>query len=339
MYKRGTFLKYFGKTILLMAMAVIALLLGIASWYFLPVSRELKILIMILWGIVVLFILGAEFSRHKRKTRVLYLGVLLLFAGWWVTIKPSNDRLWEQDVAHTVTGTVNGNHVTLHSVRNFIWRGVEEYDPAWEDRQYDIEKLSSVDLFLSSWGSPAIAHTLISFGFTDGQYVTFSVEIRKELGEKFSEIAGFFKQYEIALIAADERDIIKTRTHIRKEDVLRYRVNLTPEQRERLFLSYVERGNELAKEPSFYNTITANCTTVVFDMVRLIVPSIPMDYRVLVSGYLPSYIYDLGAFEQGKTLEELTRQGQITALADIIGEDPAYSALIRDNTILRDAHE
>ncbi len=49
------------------------------------------------------------------------------------------------------------------------------------------------------------------------------------------------------MIAADERDIIYLRTNIRKEDVYRYRVKLSPAAAKALFLSYVEMGNELAK--------------------------------------------------------------------------------------------
>jgi len=244
---------------------------------------------------------------------------------------PSNNRLWADDVTHTVTGDVSGDHVTLHNVRNFTWRGLEDYDSRWETRSYNLSNLDSVDLFLSTWGNPDIAHTLVSFGFSNGEHITFSVEIRKERRESFSEIAGFFKQYEIALIAADERDIIYTRTNIRKEDVSLYRVHLTSDQRKSLFLSYIQRGNKLAYKPAFYNTITANCTTVVFDMVKLIVPGIPSDYRLLFSGRLPSYIYDLGGFGKKQTLAEIDRSAHISEHAQAMGRDDNYSVYIRKN--------
>ncbi|PZP56368.1 MAG: hypothetical protein DI586_03955 [Micavibrio aeruginosavorus] len=294
---------------------LVSMYFGIAFWYELPVSNSLKFTFCALWFVYVLITLVTLFSRYRRISLTVFTTISIAFVAWWMNIAPSNNRVWADDVAHTVTGRVSGDQITLYNVRNFEWRGLDEYDARWETREYDLSTLNSVDLFLSTWGNLDIAHTLISFGFSNGDYVTFSVEIRKEHDESFSEVAGFFKQYEVALIAADEGDIIHTRTNIRHEDVSRYRVNLTPEQRKSLFLSYMQRGNELAETPSFYNTITANCTTVVFDMIRLIVPSLPLDYRILVSGRLPSYIYDIGGFGHELSLREITNQSSITQRA------------------------
>lgn len=248
---------------------------------------------------------------------------------WWCSIKPSNTRDWADDVAHGVTGEIEDRDVTLHNVRNFEWRTLDDYTPRWETRRYNIDDLNAVDLFLSVWDNPAIAHTLVSFGFKDGRYLTFSVEIRKEKGEAFSSFAGFFKTYEIALIAAEERDIIRLRTNIRKESVSLYRVQLGPAQREALFLSYIERGNALAREPKFYNTITANCTTVVYDMIRMIIPTLPLDYRVMLSGYLPGYIYKIGGFGRDLTLDQIVSAAGISAKALALDPDTDFSAGIR----------
>jgi Domain of unknown function (DUF4105) len=46
------------------------------------------------------------------------------------------------------------------------------------DKTFDLAKLRSVDLFLSYWGSPYIAHTIMSFGFEGGDHVAFSIETR-----------------------------------------------------------------------------------------------------------------------------------------------------------------
>lgn len=317
------------RILMLLLLIVLSAIVGIAYWYRLPLPEGLKIPFSIIWAILCMIFVAGEFFPWRKCSRVCFLLVLIISLAWWTTIKPSNDRIWADDVAHTVTGTISGHTVTLHNVRNFTWRALDDYDQKWETHTYDLSKLTSVDLFLSTWGNADIAHTLVSFGFKDGQYVTFSVEIRKERHEKFSEVAGFFKQYEIALIAADENDIIRTRTNARKEDVSLYRVLLSPEKAQELFLSYLERGNDLAQEPAFYNTLTSNCTTVVFDMVRLIVPTIPMDYRILFSGRLPSYIYDLGGLGRSQTLEELSAYAHISTHAQKIGEKDNFSRYIR----------
>lgn len=324
-----TALSYFAHVMAVGIVAVVSIILGSAYWYNIPLAPKFRILIIAIWAVIALVIIVSEFTPYKIYTRGFFIAVLLASMMWWSTIAPSNHRDWANDVAHTVTGTVSGDAVILNNVRNFTWRSETDYDASWESRHYDLSKLSSVDLFLSTWKSPDIAHTLVSFGFSDGQFVTFSVEIRKEKGEKFSEIAGFFKQYEIALIAAEENDIIRTRTNTRNENVTRYRIELSPERRRELFLSYLERGNKLAEEPAFYNTLTANCTTVVFDMIRLMMPTIPLDYRILVSGRLPSYIYELGGLEPGYSLEQLTEKGLISAHAQKIGENQNFSAWIR----------
>ena len=64
-------------------------------------------------------------------------------------------------------------------------------------REYDLRQLRSADLVMSYWMGPAIAHTLVSFGFADGRHLVFSLEIRKERGESFSALGGFFRKFEM----------------------------------------------------------------------------------------------------------------------------------------------
>ena len=211
-----------------------------------------------------------------------------------------------------------------------------EFTPHWETRSYDLSKVETVDLFLSYWSGPAIAHTLVSFGFEGGDHVVFSAEIRKEKGESFSSIGGFFKEFDLALIAADERDIVRLRTNARGEDVYRYPIRMPKAGMQALFWSYVETGNRLAAVPTFYNTVTANCTTVVFRLLRALDPALPFDYRILLSGYLPGYIYQNQGFETGLTEAEFRRRAAISTLGLAAGDSPDFSAAIRaDGTLPR----
>ena len=54
------------------------------------------------------------------------------------------------------------------------------------------------------------------------------------------------------------------RTNVRGEDDYLYRIRVPVEDIRSLFLAYVEQTNELVRQPRFYNTITANCTTLVY---------------------------------------------------------------------------
>ncbi|MBB3192140.1 DUF4105 domain-containing protein [Halomonas cerina] len=261
-------------------------------------------------------------------------GQMTVLLAWWRTLVPARDLDWAEDVAHLATGTFEGDRLTLHHVRCFDWQTRDVARVAWERRVYDLSRLVSVDLFVSSWGRPGIAHVLISFGFRqtggkDVEFVTFSVEVRRQRGEPFSEIGGFFKRYELAIIAADERDAVRLRSNVRGERVTLYHVTLSPQARRALLLSLVEGANDLAREPRFYHTITANCTTLVFVMMRRIIEGLPMDHRLLLTGLLPAYIHDHGGLVSGYALCELRRRGDITARARHADAEADFSRRIR----------
>lgn len=302
---------------------------SLALWYQLPMTTACKYAFIALWCMLAV---GLLLALWRRRPWLALGGFLLLFAllqVWWNTLAPSNKRVWADDLAQLTTGRVVDSQVTLNNVRNFDWRSDEDYTLRWETRRYDLDRLASVDLATSYWGMPAIAHVLVSFGFDDGQHVVFTVEIRKERGESYSEIGGFFKQFELSIVAADERDALRVRTNVRNEDVYLYRVNLSDEAIRALFLSYIEQANQLEEEPRFYNTITANCTTIVFDMMRQIVQGLPMDHRLLLTGYLPAYVRDVGGFQANLGLEELQARGRITERAQQANDGPEFSRLIR----------
>ncbi|MEW6204211.1 MAG: DUF4105 domain-containing protein [Pseudomonadota bacterium] len=257
------------------------------------------------------------------------LVALAAFAIWWFSQTPSHNRQWADDVAHMLQADVNGDKVVLKNVRNFEWRTETDYTPKWETREYDLSQLQTADLVLSYWMGPKIAHTLVSFGFADGRYLTFSLEIRKEVGEAFSAWKGFFRQYEAILVAADEADIIKTRSNARGEDVYIYRLAIPPEQLRTLFVAYIEQANKLEKTPEFYNTLTSNCTTVVFDIAKRIVPDLPLDYRLLLSGYFAEYAHAQGGLVEGFSYAELQEKGYIVPRAKAMRPDENFSEVIR----------
>lgn len=300
-----------------------------AFWYQLPLPQTALKLAIGAWAIFAIVVLFLEITRRSWISRGVYGLALIAAVLWWAGIQPSFDREWAPDVEHIVTGTRDGDIVTLKDVRDFDWKSETDFTPRWQTRTYDLSKLETVDLFLSYWSSPAIAHTLVSFGFEGGEHIVFSAEIRKEKGESFSSIGGFFKEFDLALIAADERDIIRLRTNIRGEDVYRYPIHMPQAGMRELFLSYLETGNRLATVPTFYNTVTTNCTTVVFRLLRALDPALPFDYRILLSGYLPGYIYQNQGFETGLTEADFRARAAISALGIAAGDSPDFSAAIR----------
>lgn len=253
-------------------------------------------------------------------------GLLLV---WWQRIRPSNDRNWADDVARITSGSIEGSRVTLRNVRNFDWRANDDYTQRWETRVYDLDRLQSVDMVMSYWDGWAIAHMLICFGFDDGQYVDFSVEVRRQKNRTYSELGGFFKRDGLSIIAADERDVIRVRTNVRGEDDYLYRLRMPLSAMRSLFLGFVEQADRLVATPRFYNTITVNCTMLVYHMMKRIVGYLPFSYRVLFNGYLPAYVYRVGGLDRRYTLTQLQEFGRITERARQSDRSDAFSEDIR----------
>jgi hypothetical protein len=308
-----------------------------ALWYQAPGGHAMKTLILLFWVALHLSLLMALWQGRTALALPVFACAFAGLLIWWRQIEPSNDRLWADDVAQMTTGTVDGTHVTLHNVRNFDWRSDTDYTQRWETRSYDLDRLNSVDMIMSYWSGPAIAHMLVSFGFDDGAHVVFSVEIRRLKVEGFSELGGFFKEFELSIIAADERDVIRVRTNVRGEDDYLYRIRMPLAAMRSLFVGYIGEANSLVKAPRFYNTITVNCTTLVYHMMNRIVGYLPLDYRLLLSGYLPGYVYRVGGLDQRYSLEELRVMGRITFRARKADRSDTFSADIRDGIPLINA--
>ncbi|MCR8547831.1 DUF4105 domain-containing protein [Salipiger sp. P9] len=276
-----------------------------------------------------LLLAGRARMRCRRLGWAVLAGTALLVGGWYMTISPAEDRDWAIDVARGVKAEVSGDLVTLSDLRDFQWHDRDEATVRWIDRTVDLRHLETVDMLTSVWDNPDIAHLLVSFGFADGQHVVFSVEIRREADEVFNELGGFFRQFELVLIGATEEDIVKLRTNYRKEQVSLYPVTLDAAQRRALFMAYVGLAQQLEARPRFYNTLLANCTTVVYGLAQVLKADLPIDRRLILSGRLPEYIEALGVLGGNGTMADRRAAALITAKAQAAGDTADFSAAIR----------
>jgi hypothetical protein len=286
-------------------------------------------------ALAILFCVAAllAFAVLPRRRRTL-VGFLVAFAAvvvWWRGIAPSNARDWQPEVAVLPHATIDGDRITLHGIRNFEYRSESDFTSRYDDRTFDLAELDSGDLVASYWMGDAIAHVFVSFGFGD-DHVAISVETRKERGEVYSTLAGFFKQYELIYVVADERDLIGVRTNHRRpaEDVYVYRVQVPRENLRRLFLDYLRTINDLYERPQFYNTLTTNCTTGVL-LHTLVNPGAPpYSWKVLLSGYAPQYAYELGRLDTSLPFEELRRRSRVNDRAHGADREADFSRRIRE---------
>jgi hypothetical protein len=244
-------------------------------------------------------------------------------------LSPSNDRDWLPEVARLASADVEGNRVVVHNVRNFDYRSETDFTPTWEDRSYDLDHLKSVDLILVYWGSKAIAHAIVSFGFDDGQYLAVSIETRKERGESYSAVQGFFRQYELVYVFADERDALRLRTNFRNEDVYLYHTRISPENTRRIFLSYLARANALRQDPEWYNALTTNCVTSVIPHARAGGAPAPWSMDILLSGHAARQAYRNGNLDDSLPFEQLESRSRVNDAALAAGNASDFSRQIR----------
>jgi hypothetical protein len=236
-------------------------------------------------------------------------------------------------VAVLAYATIQGNVVTVHNIRNFDYRSETDYTAAYYDRQYDLRKLEGVDLIAVYWMGPAIAHTMVSFAFAGGDHLAISIETRKEKGEGYSTLKGFFRHYELVYVVADERDVIRLRTNYRRdppEQVYVYRLQGPIENARRLFMSYMNQINSLKARPEFYNTLTTNCTTNIWLHTRTNPGHPPLSWKILASGYVPQYLYETGRLDTSVPFAELERRAHVNARAQAADGALDFSRRIRE---------
>lgn len=276
------------------------------------------------------------FMRRWLKYTFRIIGLIFVVAlGVWFSIRPSNNRDWTEDQKVLATAEFDGNLVHIKNIRNFTYRSTDDYTPGYYDKTFDISKLKKVSYVVEPFSNfGGSAHTFATFEFEGPEFLSISVEIRKEKGESFSAVKGLFKQYELMYVVADENDAIKLRSNYRNDDVFLYPINTTPEKVQNMFVDMLNRVNELAEKPEFYNTLTDTCTTNIVRHVNAIAPGrIPLDPRILLPGYSDKFAYDLGLIDTDLSFEEARAKFRINERAHTYADAPDFSVKIRDTNL------
>jgi len=309
-------------------LAALALWGALALWFDGPASRPAAALLAA--GFLAAFAFPWLRVRARGRAAATSGLVFAVVLAWWLRIPPSNDRDWLPDVARTPTAERQGSVVTLRDVRHFAYRSETDFSERWETRRYDLEQVEGLDLFLSYWGPTLYAHTILSFQFAGAPPLAVSIETRKQKGESYSAVRGFFRQYELVYVMADERDVVKLRSSFRGERVLLYRLT-TPKAHARALLEqYLAEANALARQPAWYNAFTQNCTTGIWRNIRAIAPNWRFDWRLLANGYLDELVYELGTVDTRLPLAELRARSDVTERARFCAERADFSSCIRE---------
>jgi hypothetical protein len=275
------------------------------------------------------FVIAWFWLPHRRWSRLIVGAVFFCILGWWLSIPPRQDRDWKPDVAVLPNAVIEGDQVTINDVRNFDWRSLTDFTTRYDTRTYNLSRLQGADLFIIYWGSPLIAHSIASFDFGDQGRICFSIETRPERGKAYSAVGGLYRQFELIYVAADERDAIRVRTNVhRDEEVYLYHLNLPLEEIRTRFLEYLRRMNQLHVRPEWYNAITSNCTTNIRTQHVVAKPA-PWDWRILVDGKGDELLYERGVLNRNLPFAELKRRAHINAFAKDADNAPDFSDRIR----------
>jgi hypothetical protein len=279
---------------------------------------------------LVALVLILVLARPWWLRRLLCLGGFIMVLVWFLLIPPSNDRDWQPDVAVLPYAEINGNEVTIHNIRNCDYRSETDYTVRHYDKTLDLSKLQSADFYVVYWGSPLICHTMLSFGFGGNDYVCFSIETRKEKAESYSAIKGFFRQFELTYVVADERDLVRLRTNYRGEQVYLYRLKTDPAIAKLVFLDYLKEVNRLKERPEWYNALTSNCTTNIRGHTRAYTKNKGFDWRIIVNGRVDELAYERGSLEQTLPFAQLKTRSLVNDRAKAADQSPDFSARIRE---------
>jgi len=278
-------------------------------------------------GLVVILVKVRPWWLARGATLLAFVIILV----WFLCIPPSNHRDWMPDVAQLPFADINGDQVTLHNIRNCDYRTETDYTVNTYDKKLDLTKLRSVDFYVVYWGSPMICHTMMSFGFGGDDYICISIETRKEKGESYSAIKGFFRQFELTYVVADERDLVRLRTNYRGEQVYLYRLNTDPAVTRLVFLDYLKEVNRLKDRPEWYNAVTANCTTLIRGHTKPYAKNAKFDWRMLLNGRIDQMAYERKSLDQSLPFEQLKARSLINERAKAAEADRAFSKRIREN--------
>jgi len=322
-------LRMMGLTAMWVVLALMTLW-AVAALYIDVRIPALRIPLTVFYVVAIMAIL-VKVTPRLRAAAFCFAGFCIVLT-WWLSLRPSNEGDWQADAERTAWIEINGDRVTIHNLRNCDYRTETDYSNCWSDRTVYLSQLRYADLFFTTWGPKYIGHPILSFQFGDNDHIAFSIEARYKVGQTYSAVLGFFRQYELIIIAADERDVIRLRTNYRKdEQVFLYRTTISSNRAREIFLLYAGYVNKLRDHPEWYNALTRNCTTTLDTQIAKDMENPqPWNYQLLLNGTLDELLYERGRLVTGGLpFPELKQREHINPAAQAANGASDWSELIR----------
>jgi len=242
----------------------------------------------------------------SKIIKIIIISVLFVWLTLIFVFSPSNDRDWEVGQEALPNITIEDKKIVIENFRNFDWKDDENVDKNYETREFNLDQLESLDVFISHFDDfEGLAHIFLSFGFSDGEQIVISVETRREKDEEFSPILGLARQFELLYVVSSEEDIVGLRTDLRSERVYLYPTVASPEMTKKIFLEVTEGVNSIYEKPQIYNTLTRNCTNELTREVEEATHiNFPLTWKTVLPGYFDEVLFKMDLIKTDKKFNE-----------------------------------
>jgi hypothetical protein len=270
--------------------------------------------------------------REVRRSAAA-LAVTAAVATWYfgfVTPNPNED--WTPQHSRIPHVEIEGDKVRVSNVRNFTWRTATDFTPGWYDRVYDVNAIESMYFILSPiFDLRPVSHVWVSFGFSDGQHVSVSVEARGVKERPFGFFRSMFRQFQLMYVVGDERDVVGLRGAAWRNEVRFFPVRTTKDRMRALFLDMMERAHSLEEHPEFYHLIVNNCMNNITDHIRRLGGRpLPSDWRLLLTGFSDRLAFDYGFIDTDLPFEKAREAYRIDQWMQTAPLDDGFSQRLRE---------
>lgn len=274
-------------------------------------------------------------SSRRFRPRVVLMFVALLslvvVAVLVLRLTPTHDGEWGalQGRIPTITGSAEGQYA-ISGIRDFRYHSDGSVAEArYFDDQIDLAGLQRIWLGISHFAPMGLAHTFLSFEFSDQRFLVASVEARLNASQSYSPVKGLLRRYHKMIVLGTEADIIGLRSHIRQERVLLYPLQLKVEEQQYVLRAILNDAQAIEQQPAFYNTLLDNCLTnlVKHDPDFRHWWSLT-DYRLVLPGFSDGLAWERGWINNALTLPEARQRAEINPSETDL-TDSAFSAKIR----------
>ena len=230
---------------------------------------------------------------------VLLLFLLLLAALVIVTLlrTPSNSGDWQTQFKILPTVELNADTINITNLRDFRWNTDDSIAKVhYLNKSYRLSGFKNAWYGISHFGENGLAHVLLSFEFENEEFLVVSIEAR--LQEKdvdgYHPVAGLFGAYTKTIVLATEQDVIGLRSHVRREPLYLYKLNLPEIYTKPLLLNFLRKAHALNQQAEFYNSVIDNCMTgMLSESHQFKGLSSWLDKRILLPGNSDELAYEL----------------------------------------------